>query len=137
MNRERINQLARGPAWILLGMTVRDVFEDEVMLTLPLRSELLQVYGNLHGGFLSTLLDAAMSAAVHGRLADSQWAATTHMDVSFLRPAQGTMISAHGRIVKLGSRLVHCQAEACDDAGRLVAQASAQFYVGQQKTHKD
>ena len=130
MNRERINQLASGPAWGLLGITVQDVAENEAVLVLPLRPDVLQVYGNLHGGFLATLLDAAMSAAVHGRLDDSQWAATTHMDVSFLRPARGSVVSARGRIVKWGSRLVHCEAKAYDDGGLLVSQASAQFYLG-------
>lgn len=131
MNPTRVAQLAEGPIWKLLGLRIRDVSDGEAFVELPVRSDLLQIYGHVHGGLLATLLDAAMSTAVHSQLNESvTWAATTHIDVAYLRPANGVMVSARGHVVKLGAKVAYCQADAWNDEGDIVAQGSAQFYIG-------
>lgn len=130
MGRDAIERLVRGAVWKWMGMMIGSIEDNMVTVVLPIRPEILQVYAKVHGGIISTLLDSAMSAAVHGAFASPDArAATIQLSVSYLRAAEGNELRAIGRVVKQGRSLVFCTAEAFDDQNKLVAQATGQFYV--------
>jgi len=81
--------------------------------------------GSVHGGVISTLLDAALSCAVHATLAAGTAYTTAELKVNFVRPVVvGTgRLRAEGRVIHGGSRLATTDARLTDLAGKLYAHA--------------
>ena len=83
-------------------------------------------YDMLHGGVVMALLDTAMGHAVatvvHG---DGRFNAAAQMNVNFLAPVKSGTLRARAQVVKIGKRLAVVDAKATDDAGTLVAVATA------------
>jgi uncharacterized protein (TIGR00369 family) len=79
--------------------------------------------GIVHGGFAATLLDSAMSCAVHTTLSAEETYVTTDLHVSFVRaitPATGR-VTAHGDVVSRGRRLATARGTLVDANGKLLA----------------
>jgi uncharacterized protein (TIGR00369 family) len=88
----------------------------------------------LQGGIIATLLDFAMAFAAHARLAipvhggtdPVREFSTATLNVNLLRPAPPARYLAHGRIVRVGTRLMFAEAElTAEDGGENIARASA------------
>lgn len=65
----------------------------------------------LHGGMVTTILDAAMGGACWTVLDRDQAFLTADLRVEFLRSAQPGTISAHGWVVRRTRRVIFCAAE--------------------------
>jgi acyl-CoA thioesterase len=78
--------------------------------------------GEVHGGVVATLLDAAMAVACRSSCGEGAAATTVSMTVNYLRPAQGRLY-ARGRTVRSGSTLASMEASVADESGAVVAQA--------------
>jgi uncharacterized protein (TIGR00369 family) len=79
--------------------------------------------GITHGGFAATLLDSAMSCAVHTTLGPDETYVTTDLHVSFVRaitPATGT-VTATGEVLSRGRRLATARGTLVDADGKLLA----------------
>lgn len=79
--------------------------------------------GITHGGFAATLLDSAMSCAVHTTLGADESYVTTDLHVSFVRaitPATGR-VTARGEVVSRGRRLATARGTLVDESGKLLA----------------
>lgn len=79
--------------------------------------------GITHGGFAATLLDSAMSCAVHTLLTDRETYVTTDLHISFVKaitPATGR-VTARGEVVTRGRRLATARGTLVDANGRLLA----------------
>ena len=79
--------------------------------------------GIVHGGFAATLLDSAMSCAVHTTLSADETYVTTDLHISFVRaitPATGR-VTARGETVSRGRRLATARGELVDSNGKLLA----------------
>lgn len=86
--------------------------------------------GLIHGGLASALLDTALGTTIASTLAPGDKAAGLNLSVSFLRPLRAGMgrIRAEGRIVQLGRRVAHAEADLTLEAtGVLLARASSTF----------
>jgi len=78
--------LSQQPFSVLLGTTL-DAFEPgRAELSLPIRRELLQQHGFVHGGAISYLADNALTYA-GGSLLDN--ALTSEFKINYLRPVVG------------------------------------------------
>jgi uncharacterized protein (TIGR00369 family) len=82
--------------------------------------------GTLHGGVLMALLDTAMGFAVVARVApDGRINAAAEQSTRFLAPVRGGLVIAEASVLKIGKRLAIVEARATDEAGNVVAVASA------------
>lgn len=101
--------LARQPFSALLG-TRLDVLEPgRVEMSLPLRPELLQQHGFVHGGAISYLADNALTYAGGSLLGD---AVTSEFKINYLRPASdGDRLLAIATALKGGKTQAVCR---CD-----------------------
>jgi uncharacterized protein (TIGR00369 family) len=111
----------------LNGMRVTRADADGSTLRITIGSDHLQAYGTAHGGVIAGLLDAAMGLAILGPAPDGEGCATIQMAVNFLAPARAGPLTATGRVVSGGSRIVVAWAEAADATGRTVACATGTF----------
>jgi len=83
-------------------------------------------YDMLHGGVVMTLLDTAMGHAVATLVhPDGRFNVAAQMSTNFLAPVKSGTLRARAQVVKVGKRLAVVEARATDDAGTLIAMATA------------
>ena len=82
--------------------------------------------GVLHGGVVMALLDTAMGYALAARVApDGRFNAAAEQTTRFLAPIRAGTITVEATVLKAGKRLAVVESRATDDAGQLVAIATA------------
>ncbi|NBN63663.1 hotdog fold thioesterase [Microvirga tunisiensis] len=79
--------------------------------------------GTVHGGWISTILDTAMSCAVHTELKPGELYTTTSLTVNMVRPLMpgSGAVRCEGRVAHRGSRLSTAEGRLVDARGRLIA----------------
>ncbi len=81
--------------------------------------------GTAQGGVLAAFADAVLGAACAPHLPADHYPALAEMKISILRPAPaGARLTARGRVLRRGRRVLFVEAEIADAAGTLVAKAS-------------
>ena len=87
--------------------------------------QFLNPVGVVQGGLLAAMLDATLGPALVATLGPGQFAPTTDLHVQFLRPAQPGRLTGRGRVVRRGKDIAFLAGELLDDAGQIVAVATA------------
>lgn len=94
---------------VLLG-TELTIFTPELTeLRLPIRPELLQQHGRVHGGVISYLADNALTFA--GGAALGVGVVTSEFKVNYVAAAQGEMLIARATAVHATKRQAVCRCE--------------------------
>jgi uncharacterized protein (TIGR00369 family) len=122
--------LPPAPMSALLELTLEHAEEGRTVLSAQPGEVHQNEVGLVHGGLASTLLDSAMGTTLATTLGPGDRAAGLNLSVSFLRPLQPGMgrVRAAGRIVQIGSRIAHLEADLRDAAtGELLARADGIF----------
>ena len=106
----------------LYGLTVHDVSEEEATASVPVRDEVKQPMGLVHGGLYAAIAESlasmatAMAVAPEGKAAMGLSNAT-----SFLRPITEGTVHATARRLHRGRTTWVWDVEITDDAGRRCA----------------
>ncbi|BAQ47712.1 thioesterase [Methylobacterium aquaticum] len=108
----------------LCGIEALEVVEGRTRLRLALGPQHGNNLGIAHGGILCTLLDIAMGTVA--RLTAGRPVVTLDMQTRFLSPGHGVLL-AEGRVARAGQSILFCDAEICDEAGRVVATSTGVF----------
>jgi uncharacterized protein (TIGR00369 family) len=128
----------------LLGVRIGSFDPADARVSFEMRPEFVghYLYGRLHGGVISSVLDAAGGFALMCAIAEKFRAddteqvllrfarmGTIDLRVDFLRQGIGRRFEASARTTRLGGRIgsVQCQLEG--DDGKLIATASAAYVV--------
>jgi uncharacterized protein (TIGR00369 family) len=129
----------------VLGITVTAVNSDGGTMAFPMRDELIGnvFHRTLHGGVISTVLDAVggltASASLAARavgLPESDVRAmfarvgTIDLRVDYLRPGRGSRFTAKGRIMRSGRKVAVVRMELHNDDNLLVAVGTGTYMVG-------
>jgi uncharacterized protein (TIGR00369 family) len=91
-------------------------------LVLESRSELQNSRGEVHGGVIASLLDAAMGVAVRSTLSQGDGATTASLTVNYVAPGRHTL-TVRGRVVRQGRTLASTEATVTDASEQIVAHA--------------
>jgi uncharacterized protein (TIGR00369 family) len=94
------------PFSMLLGAELMHTGTSELTLSLPIRDELRQQHGFVHGGVISYLADNAMTFA--GGLALGGDALTSEFKINYLKPAVGSHLIARAHAKSKGKRQAVC-----------------------------
>ena len=115
----------------LIGLQ-REFAEDGASrLVLPMNPQLFNNFGMVHGGVLMSMLDSTMTAAALSRFDFERLVVTVDLQTQFVKSGRG-VLTGHGKVVGGGKSLAFCEGRIEDEAGELVAKASAVFkYVSQ------
>ena len=108
------------------GIRARFLWDGrEVRTTVTASRDHEGYFGIYHGGIVASLLDEVMVKAI---LAQGIFAVTAEMTVRYKKPVQiGDTIHYAGRIVEHKGRLFHTESEAVNEAGEIVATATARY----------
>ena len=121
----RDGRLPAPPVSQLLTMALTEVEPGRAVFECVPSESHYNPIGSVHGGVISTLLDSALSCAVHSTLPAGSGYTTAELKVNFVRPVVvGTgRLRAEGRVIHVGSRLATAEARLTDAGGKLYAHA--------------
>ena len=111
----------------LMGIQLEEVAEGRSVLTMPIRDDLKQNHGVVHGGAIASLIDSAMAFAIIPLLAEKERTTTVDLTIHYLRPMTGGVAKSTARVVRVGRRVVVVSAEVVDHNDKLVATAISTY----------
>ena len=116
---------ARSAAGNWLGFTLESAGRGHIELSLPVRHEMTNPFGGLHGGMMGVIVDECMGWAVvtldlHVRYT------TTGLHLDFLRAVkEGERLRAVAEIVRQGRRTIYAECSVFGEDGTLAARANS------------
>jgi uncharacterized protein (TIGR00369 family) len=113
----------------LLGLRIEEVRQGYARLRLPVRPEVSQAAGFIHGGALASLLDTAAVPAVGTFYPEQPEMVTVSMTIDYCGAVRAQDAVAEAWVRSGGSSLAFVQAEARAEDGALAATASLVFRV--------
>lgn len=116
------------PFYEHLGLQLDALDDGRSAIRLPFRKHFGNTRGEVHGGAVAALVDAAMSQAVRSTIQAGSLVATVSMTLNYLAPAHGEL-TCRGTVVKGGRSVVFTDAEVSDERGQAVCRATATFRV--------
>lgn len=101
--------LAAQPFSALVGAELASIEEGKAELRIPIKKELQQQNGFLHGGVLSYAADNAITFAAGSVLGAA--VVTQEYKINYLRPATGRLLRAEAKVLSRTKRLAVCSCE--------------------------
>ncbi len=127
--QQRVTEMIQGSIWQDYGAKVVSAENGKAVVRLPIKHEMTQFHGTVHGGILATVADMAMAVAVNTLVAENEFTVTAELKINYLRPAIGNELEAIGKVIKRGRTLTHCQCEVFDENEKQVCFVVATFYM--------
>jgi uncharacterized protein (TIGR00369 family) len=117
--------LAAQPFSVLLGAELVSFSEHRAELKIPIRAELMQQHGFVHGGVVSSAADNALAYA--GGSVFGPGVVTSEFKINYLRPAKGDFIAARASVIHAGRNQAVCRCDVfvCSDGSEVLC-ATAQ-----------
>ena len=132
-NEEIVQSVIVGsPYGALLGLELARLTDEEVVVRLPYRPQIVTVGDVVHGGAIASLVDAAATAAVWAGtdLEHSRRGTTVGFTVSFLSAARGQDLLATARVIQRGRTLCVCEVRVDGASDTQVARGLVTYKVG-------
>ena len=112
----------------LLGLRIVEAADGRSLVVLPPNPETTNSRGEVHGGTVAAIIDAAMSQAVRSLVDRELGVATMTMTLNYRAPAKGELI-CKGSVVKRGRSVMFTEAEVFGEDGALACRASANYRI--------
>ena len=119
--------LATVPYAKLLGIKLEHVAMGTATLLMPVRKNLTQNHGVVHGGAVASLIDSATAFAIIPLLAAKEGVTTVDLTISYLRPVRSGQMKAVARVIRAGRRLISVSAEVFNSDETLTATALSTY----------
>ncbi len=117
------------PYFSLLSMEIKDLQWGTCLMEIELDEKHLQPFGNVHGGAIASVVDAAAFWAVFPQVERGKGLTTVEMKLNYLAPVQKGKLMAQGRSIKLGRTLALGETSVTNGKGTLVAHGTATMMV--------
>ena len=109
-----------------LGIRISRKHANGVTVECPMRKELLNFAGVLHGGVTATLADVAVGQALMQR---GHKTTTVELKINYLRPVSGSKVTARSHLLRIGKRLSTARVDVFDDKKNLAAVALVTYML--------
>lgn len=128
-----LRRAATGAATLGQRLLEIDAESGGARIAYEVGEHLLNRFGALHGGMTAAMMDDVMSVAAGLTLQWGEISPTLEMKVSYIAMAKPGRLLADARIVKRGRSVMFLEGTLNDEAGTLIATASATCAVIQNK----
>ena len=125
---EKAKQMASGTFWDYLGGRIVSVDGRRCVAELEIKSHHLNIFGMVHGGVYSSLLDSVMGVVVMASR-PGQGAVTTNLNVHFTAPLSQGRVRVEADIVHAASRTITAEGRVLDENGTLCAFGTGTFRI--------
>jgi len=116
---------SRSPAGNWLSFTLQSIDSGKATLSLPVKPEMGNPYGNIHGGMMSLVIDEAIGWAVASLGARQHYTSLT-LNVDFLFAARvGEQIRVVAEVLRTGKKIINVEAHVFDASDRILARANS------------
>lgn len=115
--------IAEAPYLHLIGIKVEKVERGCVKVFVEDCEQLKQQTGIVHGGAIASLLDTSSALSVITLLDAGQTTTTIDLTIHYLRPISSGKISAIGKVIRAGRKVITVSAEVFDKDEKLCATA--------------
>ena len=111
------------PIALTLGFDLAEIGEGFAVFMLTPGEHHYNPLATMHGGVICTLLDSAMSCAIHAVVPKGGAYTTAELKVNFVRPITRDTppVRAEGRLIHRGRQLATAEGKLLDGTGRLYA----------------
>ena len=104
---DRVAQSFESQAFMkTIGAELISVEQGKVIISLKLKSSLMQQHGFGHAGVTFSIGDSAAGYAALTKMESHQEVLTSEMKIQLLSPSHGSMLKAIGSVIKAGRRLL-------------------------------
>jgi uncharacterized protein (TIGR00369 family) len=112
----------------MVGIKVSSTEEGRAAVTLEAEERHLNPSGTVHGGVISTLIDAAMAEALNTITEEGEQPFTIQITVNYMKPGKPGPLTSTAQVRKGGERITIVEAEvAQDDDDEIVALATGTY----------
>ena len=112
-------------------MELKDVSWGKSRVEIKLGDRHLQPFGIVHGGVLSTLLDAAGFWAAYSKAEKNIGMTTIELKINYLAPVVSGKLIGSGNCIKLGRTIGFGDARIENETGKLIAHGTTTVMVQQ------
>lgn len=109
-----------------LGIRILRKHANGVTIGCPMRQELMNFAGVLHGGVIATLADVAVGQALGVR---GHKTTTVELKINYLRPITGSKVTARSHVLRIGKTLATGRVDVFDDKKNLAAVALVTYML--------
>lgn len=110
-----------------LGLKVIEISAGKCVLGMKSAKIHGNLYGNVHGGTLSSVIDVAMGSSC---LTLRKRVVTIDMNISYIKSAlAGSTLTAIGEVISNGKTIMRTIGEIYDDQGQLITRSQASYFV--------
>nr|WP_082236005.1 PaaI family thioesterase [Halobacillus massiliensis] len=113
------------PYFSHIGFEIAQFEEGNVLLNLAVHENLYNVNGTLHGGVHASMLDLILGMAI--RSTTKTRCSTINLNINYLAPAGEGKLTASGRILQKGYKIVTAEGEIYDQENSLIAKGIGTF----------
>jgi uncharacterized protein (TIGR00369 family) len=124
-------ELPAPPIGTLMDFNLTEVSSGRAVFTATPAEFHYNPIGVVHGGLAATLLDSAMSCAIHSMLPPGVGYTTLEIKVNFVRAITAATgpVRSEGTVVHMGSRTATAEGRIVDGAGKLYAHGTTTCMV--------
>ena len=127
--REIRDYLPNMPFNSLVGLKLRRVHSDGVTIECPVRTELYNSAGVVHGGVAATLVDAAVGISLNRELGGSRPITTIELKINYFRPVSSGVIYARAHLIRVGSSICVGRVDLTDSSRKLIGAAMVTYMI--------
>ena len=125
---DRISPFAK-----LVGLSFPET--DGPQCELRIEDKVLNVYGTVHGGAISTLADISMGYALFDSLREDERLATVEMKINYVAAVSSGVLTAEAKLVNRTRNLAVLESRV-ECSGKLVAKAIGTFYISKKPSRE-
>jgi len=107
-----------------LGIKILELSEGRSLVEMVVDERLHNMSGNMHGGIMADIADAAMGIAISTTISPDEDFTTMEMKISFFRPHVKGPLRAEGIVAKRGKRVAFAEAVLTNQQKQIVAKAN-------------
>lgn len=124
---------SRSAAGNWLGITLEQIEKGHAVISMLVRPEMTNPYGNIHGGMMSLVIDESIGWAVVSLDAEQHYTSLT-LNLDFLYAIkEGERLRADSKVLRVGKKIINVECHVYDMNGRILARANSNLIV----THMD
>ena len=120
---------SRSHAGNWLRFTLESIETGSAVISLEVRKEMTNPYGNIHGGMMSLVIDEAIGWAVVSLDTDNHYTSLT-LNVDFLYAIkEGERLRAESKVLRVGKKIIAVECHVYDMENRVLARANSNLIV--------
>src|SRR6201996_9325481 len=110
---------SRSNAGNWLGITLERIDKGVAVISLEVRKEMTNPYGNIHGGMMSLVIDEAIGWAVVSLDTEQHYTSLT-LNLDFLYAIkEGESLRAESKVLRVGKKIINVECHVYDLEGKI------------------